>query len=157
MDSETAFLVTHQLLWGLPNNSDNNLCYLPLSLRWPGTRPDKTGSTSFNVSENIFLQALASARSGFRAVAGSPQAGGNYTTVNAGLIRLQNLSDGWSASLNANGQWASEPLDHQRTIRARRLERCARLSIRRRATVTQQYVTEQYRHTLLRRRSSPEG
>ena len=40
----------------------------------------------------------------------SPNAGGNYTTINAGLIRLQNLPGDWSAVLNANGQWASEPL-----------------------------------------------
>jgi hemolysin activation/secretion protein len=62
------------------------------------------------VSENIFLQALASARSDFQAVAGSPHAGGNYTTINAGLVRLQNLPGSWSALFNANGQWASEPL-----------------------------------------------
>jgi len=94
----------------LPSNSQNSLFYLPLSLRWAGTRMDKTGSTSLSVSENIFLQALSSARSGFQAVAGSPQAGGNYTTINAGLIRLQNLPGNWSALFNANGQWASEPL-----------------------------------------------
>jgi hemolysin activation/secretion protein len=102
-------LVTNQTI-RLPSTTDNQLFYLPLSLRWAGTRPDKTGSTSFSVSENIFLQALASARSDFQAVAGSPHAGGNYTTINAGLVRLQNLPGSWSALFNANGQWASEPL-----------------------------------------------
>ena len=102
-------LVTNQTI-RLPSNTHNELYYLPLSLRWIGTRPDKTGSTSFSVGENIFLQALASARSDFQAVAGSPQAGGNYTTINASLVRLQNLPGGWSALLNANGQWASAPL-----------------------------------------------
>jgi hemolysin activation/secretion protein len=102
-------LVTNQTI-RLPNNSQNSFFYLPLSLRWSGTRPDRTGSTSLSVSENIFLQALSSARSGFQAVAGSPQAGGNYTTLNAGLVRLQNLPGNWSALFNANGQWASEPL-----------------------------------------------
>ena len=102
-------LVTNQTI-RLPSNSQNSLFYLPLSLRWTGTRPDKTGSTSLSVGENIFLQALASARSDFQAVAGSPQAGGNYTTINASLVRLQNLPGNWSALFNANGQWASEPL-----------------------------------------------
>ncbi len=102
-------LVTNQTI-RLPSTTDNQLFYLPLSLRWAGTRPDKTGSTSFSVSENIFLQALASARSDFQAVAGSPHAGGNYTTINASLARLQNLPGSWSALFNANGQWASEPL-----------------------------------------------
>jgi len=102
-------LVTNQTI-RLPSKTDNQLFYLPLSLRWAGTRPDKTGSTSFSVSENIFLQALASARSDFQAVAGSPHAGGNYTTINVSLVRLQNLPENWSALFNANGQWASEPL-----------------------------------------------
>jgi hemolysin activation/secretion protein len=108
-DPTQVILVTNQTI-RLPNNSQNNLYYLPISLRWGGTRPDKTGSTSLNVSENIFLQALASERSDFQAVAGSQQAGGNYTTINAGLVRLQNLPENWSALFNANGQWASEPL-----------------------------------------------
>jgi hemolysin activation/secretion protein len=102
-------LVTNQTI-RLPSTTDNQLFYLPLSLRWAGTRPDKTGSTSLSVSENIFLQALASQRSDFQAVAGSPHAGGNYTAINAGLVRLQNLPGNWSALFNANGQWASEPL-----------------------------------------------
>ncbi len=102
-------LVTNQTI-RLPSNTQNSLFYLPLSLRWAGTRPDKTGSTSFSVSGNVFLQALASARSDFQTVAGSPHAGGNYTTINASLVRLQNLPGSWSALFNANGQWASEPL-----------------------------------------------
>jgi len=38
------------------------------------------------------------------------KAGGNYTTINAGIIRQQNLGHDWSLSVNLNGQWASEPL-----------------------------------------------
>jgi len=102
-------LVTNKTI-ALANNSANDLYYLPVSWRWAGTRPDKTGSTTFSFSENVFLQALASARPEFQAVAGSPQAGGNYTTLNAGLARLQDLPANWSVLLNANGQWASEPL-----------------------------------------------
>jgi hemolysin activation/secretion protein len=43
-------------------------------------------------------------------VAASPDAGGNYTTLTAGLTRRQNLPDNWSLLLRANGQWASEPI-----------------------------------------------
>ncbi len=43
-------------------------------------------------------------------MASSSQAGGNFTTLTAGLIRQQNLSGDWSAILNANGQWSSAPL-----------------------------------------------
>ena len=102
-------LVTNQTI-RLPNNSYSSLYYLPLSLRWAGSRADKTGSTSFSVGENLFLKPLASAQSDFQTVAGSSHAGGTYTTINAGLTRLQNLPGDWSALFNASGQWASEPL-----------------------------------------------
>ena len=67
-------------------------------------------STSFSVGGNVFLETLASARTNFQTVAGSAAAGGNYTTINAKLVRLQNLPRDWSALLNANGQWSSAPL-----------------------------------------------
>jgi hemolysin activation/secretion protein len=94
----------------LPANSSQNLYYLPLSLGWNASRPDKWGAFSFNYNQDFFLEALADAQTNFQSAANSPKAGGNYTTINAGLIRLQNLPDDWSAVLNANGQWASEPL-----------------------------------------------
>ncbi|HVU26216.1 MAG TPA: POTRA domain-containing protein [Verrucomicrobiae bacterium] len=94
----------------LPTNTRTALYYLPISLGWVAARPDNYGSFSFNYNQNIFLSSLASARSDFQTIALSPEAGGNYTTVNAGLIRLQNLPDNWSAVLNVNGQWASEPV-----------------------------------------------
>jgi hemolysin activation/secretion protein len=75
-----------------------------------GSRPDAHGSFAFNYSQSVFLTSLASARKDFQTIAGSRHAGGNYTTINAGLIREQNLAGQWSAVLNANGQWASEPL-----------------------------------------------
>ena len=102
-------LVTNQTI-SLPANNRQNLYYLPLSASWVAVRPDKWGAFSFNYNQNIFLSSLASARSGFQSVAGSPSAGGNYTTIIAGLVRQQNLPGDWSALFNANGQWASEPL-----------------------------------------------
>jgi hemolysin activation/secretion protein len=102
-------LVTNQTI-RLPNNSDDKLYYLPISLNWIGSRPDRTGGTSFSVGGNLFLEPLASARTNFQTVAGSRYAGGNYMTINARLVRLQNLPDGWSALFNANGQWSSTPL-----------------------------------------------
>jgi hemolysin activation/secretion protein len=93
-----------------PKNSRQQLYYLPLSLNWAAARPDKFGSFSFNYNQSIFLKLLASARSDFQNVADSSQAGGNYTTLNAGLIRQENLPKDWSAILNVNGQWASAPV-----------------------------------------------
>jgi outer membrane protein assembly factor BamA len=102
-------LVTNQTI-RLPANSQQQLFYLPLSLGWVAARPDPSGTFSFSYNQNLFFAPLASAQNNFQSVALSPKAGGNYTTINAGLIRLQNLPGNWSAVLNANGQWASEPL-----------------------------------------------
>lgn len=94
----------------LPTNTRNALYYMPLSLGWVAERPDASGSFSFNYNQNFFLKSLASAPSDFQTAASSAEAGGNFTTLTAGLVRQQNLPDGWSAILNANGQWSSAPL-----------------------------------------------
>ena len=102
-------LVTNQTI-RLPSNSRAALDYLPLAWGWSAFRPDPQGVTSFNLSQNIFLAGLASARTNFQVVAAAPHAGGNYTTLTAGLTRRQNLPDDWSLLFRANGQWASAPL-----------------------------------------------
>jgi hypothetical protein len=87
-----------------------NLNYVPLSLGWSGVRPDRSGSVSISLSQNLFLSALASDRSGFVDATGSPEAGGNYTTLSGSVARDQTLPRGWSASFRASGLWASSPL-----------------------------------------------
>jgi hemolysin activation/secretion protein len=94
----------------LAQNSMNSVTYVPLSFGWSGSRLDARGSFAFNYNQSLFFTPFASARKNFEEIAGSTQAGGNYTTINAGLIRVENLPGSWSAVLNANGQWASEPL-----------------------------------------------
>jgi hemolysin activation/secretion protein len=94
----------------LAQNGVNSVTYVPLSFGWSGSRPDSQGSFALNYNQSLFFAPFASARKNFEEIAGSTQAGGNYTTINAGLIRAQNLPGNWSAVLNANGQWASEPL-----------------------------------------------
>jgi hemolysin activation/secretion protein len=101
--------VTSQTI-SLPINNDESLYYLPLSASWVAARPDDWGGFAFNYNQNIFLSPLESSRRVFQSVASSSGAGGNFTTLTAGLTRYQNLPAGWSASLNANGQWASEAL-----------------------------------------------
>jgi hemolysin activation/secretion protein len=102
-------LETNEII-SLPANKMQKLYYLPLSVDWVAARPDKWGAFSFNYNQSFFLSSLASARTNFQSVAGSRYAGGNYTTINAGLVRQQNLPANWSAVVNANGQWASAPL-----------------------------------------------
>jgi len=94
----------------LPYLGGNSLTYLPLTFGWSGSRLDSQGSFSFNYNQSVFLTPLATSRKDFQAVAGSVHAGGDYTTINAGLIRDQKLFGEWSALVNVNGQWASAPL-----------------------------------------------
>jgi hemolysin activation/secretion protein len=102
-------LVTNQTI-RLPSNSRVALQYIPLSFGWSGARPDKYGTFAFSYSQSVFLESLASARTNFQIVAGAPAAGGNYTTINAGLARDQKIFGEWCALLNVNGQWSSAPL-----------------------------------------------
>jgi hemolysin activation/secretion protein len=92
------------------SNTRLSLQYIPISFGWTATRPDSSGIFALSYVQSVFLQSLESARTNFEVVAGAPNAGGNYTTINAGLIREQNLFDGWSSVVNVNGQWASAPL-----------------------------------------------
>jgi hemolysin activation/secretion protein len=104
-----VFLITNKTI-SLPSNSREQLTYVPLSFGWSASRPDASGGFAFNYSQSLFLGAFGSSRTNFQVVAGAPRAGGNYTTINAGLARQQNLPRGWSALLNLNGQWSSAPL-----------------------------------------------
>ena len=94
----------------LDSYSSTALDYLPLTLGWSASRPDKSGSTSFSLNQNIFLSGLASARTNFQILAGSTQAGGDYTTLNAVLTREQKLPKDCSFVLRGGGQWSSAPL-----------------------------------------------
>jgi hypothetical protein len=102
-------LVTNQSIL-LPSNSRVQLDYVPLTYSWAGTRSDNWGNFAFNYSQSVFFSGLASGRTNFEQAAAATGAGGNYTTINAGLIREQILPADWSALLNVNGQWASAPL-----------------------------------------------
>ena len=101
-------LVTNETLH-LKANDYQSLSYVPLSIGWAGSRADKYGAFIFNWNQGIFLSQLASPRKDFQTTAGSVYAGGNYTTLNAGLTRQQHFGE-WTVTLTANGQWSSAPL-----------------------------------------------
>ena len=102
-------LVTNETV-RLAANSDQRFFYIPLSFGWSAYRPDKTGAFQFTFNQAVFLSALGSARTNFQVSAGNLRAGGDYTTINVGLVRQQNLPGGWMLVGNVNGQWASAPL-----------------------------------------------
>ncbi len=109
-DTNSPPVLTYSDTVPLPQNGLNTVTYVPLSFGWSGSRQDSQGSFSFNYNQSVFLSSFASAQKNFQEIAGSTQAGGNYTTINAGLVRQQKLPCDWSALLNLNGQWASEAL-----------------------------------------------
>jgi hemolysin activation/secretion protein len=85
--------------------------YIPLSLRWDGSRPDKYGITTvgFGYTPN-FLGGLFSDTSRFQNVAGSTKANGYYQILNPSLARDQVLYKEWRLALKMDGQWANQPL-----------------------------------------------
>lgn len=109
-DTSAPPVLTYSDTVPLTQNGMNSVTYVPLALGWSGSRPDAQGSFSLNYNQNLFFAPFASNRKDFQEIANSQQAGGNYTTINAGLTRVENLPGNWTAVLNANGQWASEPL-----------------------------------------------
>ena len=102
-------LITNKTI-NLPANSSQYLFYVPLSFGWAALRPDRTGNFQFTFSDVLSLSRLQSSSKDFQRVAGNTNSGGTFTTVNAGLIRQQNLPGDWSVIANANGQWADKPL-----------------------------------------------
>jgi len=94
----------------LPSNTHEAVTYMPLSWGWSGNRPDKWGTTSLSLEQDVFLSPLESSRPNFQAAAGSRDAGNNYTKATANLSREEKLGDGWSLLWRAAGQYASEPL-----------------------------------------------
>lgn len=94
----------------LAANSGVGVQYVPLSLAWSSSQPDPAGSSSFNIEEDTFLDALESNRKGFENIAGVKGAGGNGVKLQASASREQLLPQNWSLLFRADGQWASEPL-----------------------------------------------
>ncbi len=88
----------------------SRLYYVPLSLGWSASRPDRLGTTGFNLNESVFLAGLGPSRTNYQTVAGSEKAGGNYGVTTAGLTRDFPLGRDWSLLLHSDGQWATEPL-----------------------------------------------
>ncbi|HWY75672.1 MAG TPA: ShlB/FhaC/HecB family hemolysin secretion/activation protein, partial [Verrucomicrobiae bacterium] len=85
--------------------------YVPLTLRWDGSRPDRLGRTDFSVGYTPnFSGAFLHNRRDFTNVATSVHSDGYYHILTASLGREQNLYKEWKLSLRADGQWANQPL-----------------------------------------------
>ena len=104
--------INGELAENLPttNRTANAVTYVPFAVGWSGARPDKWGSTSFNVNSSFNFAGLARNQNDFRTVASSSHADGNYFIGTAGVSREQKLFDDISLRVSADGQWANQPL-----------------------------------------------
>ena len=85
--------------------------YLPLAIRWDGSRTDPRGTTTAGLGVNAnFSFPGMSQRSSFTNVTDSAQGDGRYVTVVASLGRVERIYGDWTVSLRADGQWANQPL-----------------------------------------------
>jgi hemolysin activation/secretion protein len=85
--------------------------YLPLTVRWDGTRPDKFGSTTLSLSYSPNLGSkFFFGSSKFSTVAGSLNANGYYHILNPSLTRDQVIYKDWRLGVRLDGQWANQPL-----------------------------------------------
>ncbi len=86
--------------------------YLPLTLRWDGSRKDASGlwTANFGYSVNFLGSLFSNSKSNFIKAAGSARADGYYHILSGGLSREQVIHGDWKLTLRADGQWANQPL-----------------------------------------------
>jgi hemolysin activation/secretion protein len=91
--------------------TDRAVEYLPLTVRWDGTRPDKFGSTTLSLSYSPnFAGKWLSDSAKFNNAAGSLKASGYYQILNPSLTRDQVIYKEWRLVIRLDGQWANQPL-----------------------------------------------
>jgi hemolysin activation/secretion protein len=92
-------------------SSSQDLDYLPLSLRWDGSRQDLDNKGRFDFglgySPNLWFSGTTA---NLQAIAGSPHATGQWNIFTGNLAREQTIYKEWKLNLRVDGQWASEPL-----------------------------------------------
>jgi len=85
------------------------LDYLPFTLRYTVNHRDAFGSTSLGLG--LAVNAWYSGdRSMLQSITGSTESSGHWVTLTPSLSRDFLIHTNWVLSLNASGQWASEPL-----------------------------------------------
>ena len=89
--------------------TDRTLEYLPLSLRYDGSRQDGLGATAFGIGLTVNAWYSGSV-SNLHNVTGSTNSTGHWITINPTLTRDFKLPKNWTLSLHTEAQWASEHL-----------------------------------------------
>lgn len=88
--------------------TDRNVQYLPLTLSYSGTMDGDWGTATMGlgVTGNPWFFSAH----GMASVTGSSQSSGYWVTVTPSFSWTIPVHPGWPLMINANGQWASEPL-----------------------------------------------
>jgi hemolysin activation/secretion protein len=89
--------------------TSRSLSYLPLTLRWDGTRVDPSGTTGlgFNYSPNVWHSGT---RENLDLIATSEHSTGYWHILSGNGTREQQLPANWKLAMRVDGQWASESL-----------------------------------------------
>jgi hemolysin activation/secretion protein len=92
--------------------TENRLEYMPLTLRWDGSRTDPYGrfDLGFGYSPNFSGGWFQDGKTRFQTIAGSTEADGYYQILTASLGRDQILYKDWRLAVRGDGQWANQPL-----------------------------------------------
>lgn len=101
--------------------------YLPLSLKYDGSWRDADGVTAFGLglsantwyhsqfsttaadTNGVYHTTTLNGKNAFKSIAGSARSSGYWVVLNPHISR-QFVKNGWTTSMLAEGQWASEPL-----------------------------------------------
>ena len=106
----------HSLVFGLDykdfdediEGEEIPISYLPMSIAYSATIPDKTGETGFSIGLNVAFRALGSDIEEFQEKRSGSQA--NFFYGIASLQRRQRLGAGWHLTAGVDGQLANQPL-----------------------------------------------
>ncbi len=88
----------------------STLNYLPLNIGVNSSVPDSWGTTFFNATLNFNPFTIDPGNNDFSKNSYSTNARANYVTIQSGVSRDQDIGQGWTLRLHADGQWASVPL-----------------------------------------------
>lgn len=85
------------------------LDYVPVNLRYDGSKQDAHGVTSFGVGVSVNAWYSGSLEE-LQAITGSKRSKGHWVTINPTITHDFYLPKNWTLSLHGEAQWASEPL-----------------------------------------------
>ncbi|MEI7730000.1 MAG: helix-turn-helix domain-containing protein [Verrucomicrobiota bacterium] len=89
---------------------ESHVDYLPFSLNFEASRPDKYGSTTVSWNNSFNVASLIGSREDFRSATGSRDTTGDYYVANFAITREQRIYGDLAVRVRAETQYASEPL-----------------------------------------------